>query len=85
AYGWSSIRSRPALRDQVAAAIAGARFTGWQGLLDAQREYLDDCWDSADVEVDGDADCQQAVRFGLFHVMQASARAERRAIAGKGL
>ncbi|PRC42053.1 family 65 glycosyl hydrolase, partial [Mycobacterium sp. ITM-2017-0098] len=42
-------------------------------------------WDSADVEVDGDADCQQAVRFGLFHVMQASARAERRAIAGKGL
>ncbi|PRC57997.1 family 65 glycosyl hydrolase, partial [Mycobacterium sp. ITM-2017-0098] len=76
AYGWSSIRSRPALRDQVAAAIAGARFTGWQGLLEAQREYLDDFWDSADVEVDGDADCQQAVRFGLFHVMQASARAE---------
>ena len=29
--------------------------------------------------------CQQAVRFGLFHVLQASARAERRAIAGKGL
>ena len=85
AYGWSSLRSRPALRDQVAAAIAGARFTGWQGLLDAQREYLDDYWDSADVEVEGDADCQQAVRFGLFHVLQASARAERRAIAGKGL
>jgi trehalose/maltose hydrolase-like predicted phosphorylase len=85
AYGWSSLRSRPALRDQVAAAIAGARFTGWQGLLDAQRAYLDDFWDSADVEVDGDADCQQAVRFGLFHVLQASARAERRAIAGKGL
>lgn len=85
AYGWSSLRSRPALRDQVAAAIAGARYTGWQGLLDAQREYLDDFWDCADVEVDGDADCQQAVRFGLFHVLQASARAERRAIAGKGL
>lgn len=85
AYGWSSLRSRPALRDQVAAAIAGARFTGWQGLLDAQRGYLDDFWDSADVEVYGDADCQQAVRFGLFHVIQASARAERRAIAGKGL
>ncbi|MDA2894055.1 glycoside hydrolase family 65 protein [Mycolicibacterium sp. BiH015] len=85
AYGWSSLRSRPALRDQVAAAIAGARYTGWQGLLDAQREYLDDFWDCADVEVHGDADCQQAVRFGLFHVLQASARAERRAIAGKGL
>ncbi|HTF09703.1 MAG TPA: glycosyl hydrolase family 65 protein, partial [Asanoa sp.] len=85
AYGWSSLRSRPALRDQAAAALSGARYTGWDGLLEGQRGYLDDFWDSADVEVEGDPDCQQAVRFGLFHVLQASARAERRAIAGKGL
>ena len=85
AYGWSSLRSRPALRDQAAAAIAGARYIGWQGLIDSQRQYLDEFWDCADVEVEGDADCQQAVRFGLFHVLQASARAERRAIPGKGL
>jgi alpha,alpha-trehalose phosphorylase len=85
AYGWSSLRSRPALRDQAAAALTGARYSGWQGLVDAQRAFLDDFWDCADVEVDGDPDCQQAVRFGLFHVLQASARAERRAIAGKGL
>ncbi|MGV9802717.1 glycoside hydrolase family 65 protein [Mycobacterium sp. NPDC003449] len=85
AYGWSSLRSRPALQDQVAGAITGARYSGWQGLLDSQRAYLDEFWDSADVEVEGDPDCQQAVRFGLFHVLQASARAERRAIAGKGL
>ena len=84
-YGWSSLRSRPALRDQAAAAIAGARYTGWQGLLDAQRDYLDTFWDCADVEVDGDPVCQQAVRFGLFHVLQASVRAERRAIPAKGL
>lgn len=85
AYGWSSLRSRPALRDQVDGALTGARYTGWQGLLDAQRAYLDDFWDNADVEVEGDPESQQAVRFGLFHVLQASARAERRAIAGKGL
>ena len=85
AYGWSSLRSRPALRDQAAAAIAGARYTGFQGLLECQREYLDEFWDCADVEVEGDPVCQQAVRFGLFHVLQASARAERRAIPGKGL
>jgi trehalose/maltose hydrolase-like predicted phosphorylase len=84
-YGWSSLRSRPALRDQVAGALTAARYMGWQGLLDAQREYLDEFWDSADVEVEGDPACQQAVRFGLFHVLQASARAERRAIPGKGL
>jgi trehalose/maltose hydrolase-like predicted phosphorylase len=85
AYGWSSLRSRPALRDQAAAGLTGARYSGWQGLLDAQRAYLDDFWDSADVEVEGDPDCQQAVRFGLFHLLQASARAERRGIASKGL
>ncbi len=85
AYGWSSLRSRPALHDQVAGALAGARYTGWDGLLKAQRDYLDVFWEDADVEVEGDPEMQQAVRFGLFHVLQASARAERRAIPGKGL
>jgi alpha,alpha-trehalose phosphorylase len=85
AYGWSSQRSRPALRDQVAAALHGARYSGWEGLLQSQREYLDDFWDNADVEVEGDPESQQAVRFGLFHLIQASARAERRAIPSKGL
>ncbi len=85
AYGWSSLRSRPALRDQAAGALAGARYSGWQGLLDAQREYLDKFWDGADVEVDGDPIIQQAVRFGLFHLLQSSVRAERRGIASKGL
>ena len=85
AYGWSSERSRPALRDQAIAALTGARYSGFQGLLAAQRTYLDEFWDGADVEVEGDQECQQAVRFGLFHLLQASARAERRAIPSKGL
>ncbi|OBK86257.1 glycosyl hydrolase [Mycolicibacter heraklionensis] len=85
AYGWSSERSRPALRDQAIAALTGARYSGWQGLVDAQRAYLDEFWDGADVEVHGDPDCQQAIRFALFHLLQASARAERRAIPSKGL
>ena len=85
AYGWSSQRSTAALRDQVAAALAEARRTGWEGLLAGQRAYLDDFWDRADVELDGDAELQQALRFALFHTLQAGARGERRAIAAKGL
>jgi len=85
AYGWSGLRSVPALRDQVAAALLAARQTGWEGLVAEQRRYLDDFWARADVEVDGDADVQQAVRFALFHVLQAGARAEQRAIPAKGL
>ncbi|WP_030144778.1 glycoside hydrolase family 65 protein [Spirillospora albida] len=85
AYGWSSQRSRPALHDQVVGALAGARQTGWDGLLREQRAYLDDFWCGADIEVEGDAEIQQAVRFALFHVLQAGARAERRMIPAKGL
>jgi alpha,alpha-trehalose phosphorylase len=85
AYGWSARRSVAALGDQVAAALAGAKATGWEDLLASQREYLDEFWDRADVEVEGDAELQQAVRFGLFHTLQAGARGEQRAIAAKGL
>jgi alpha,alpha-trehalose phosphorylase len=85
AYGWSSQRSRPAMHDQVIAALAAAKLSGWDGLLREQREYLDDFWAGADVEVDGDPEVQQAVRFGLFHVLQAGARGERRPISAKGL
>ncbi len=85
AYGWSSRRSEPALRDEVVAALAAARHAGWDGLLDDQRAYLDEFWECADVELDGDLELQQAVRFALFHTLQAGARAEQRAIAAKGL
>ncbi len=85
AYGWSKLRSVPALRDQVAAALLAARQAGWAGLVADQREFLDDFWARADVEVDGDLGVQQAVRFALFHVLQAGARAEQRAIPAKGL
>lgn len=85
AYGWSHERTVPALRDQVAAALAAAQQTGWDGLLNDQRRYLADFWDRADVELAGDPELQQAVRFALFHVLQAGARAERRAIPAKGL
>ncbi|MFI8005074.1 glycoside hydrolase family 65 protein [Streptomyces sp. NPDC086010] len=84
-YGWSGVRSLPAVRDQVEAALAAAATTGWQGLIDEQREYLDDFWARSDVEVQGDEALQQAVRFALFHVLQAGARAEQRAIPSKGL
>ena len=85
AYGWSALRSTPALRDQVAGALTGARSSGFAGLLAEQRGYLDDFWDAADVQVEGDPEVQQAARFSLFHVLQAGARAEGRCIPAKGL
>ncbi len=84
-YGWSSIRSVPALRDQVDAAISAIKRVKWDGLLAEQRKYLDRIWQRADIEIDGDPQLQQGIRFALFQVIQASARAERRGIPAKGL
>ena len=53
-------RSRPAVADQVAAALALARLTGWDQILSEQHAYLDDFWAGADVEVTGDPEIQQA-------------------------
>jgi alpha,alpha-trehalose phosphorylase len=84
-YGWSSQRSRPALIDQVVGAMAAAKLIGWKGMVAEQRQFLDEFWEGADVEVDGDVEIQQAVRFGLFHILQAGARTENRPIPAKGL
>ena len=67
------------------AALSAARATGWEGLLAEQRAYLDDFWARANIELEGDPEIQQAVRFALFHVLQAGARAEGRPISAKGL
>jgi len=85
AYGWSSRRSTAAMRDQVDAALAEARHTGWDGLVALQRSFLDEVWERADVEIEGDHALQQAVRFGVFHTAQAGARGEERGIPAKGL
>ncbi len=85
AYGWSGERSMPALRDQVDAALAAATSSGWDELRAAQRAYLDDFWEHADVEIEGDDRLQQAVRYAVFQVLQAAARAEQRAVPAKGL
>jgi alpha,alpha-trehalose phosphorylase len=85
AYAWAADRSPEALRDDVEAALATAVETGWDALVQAQQSYLEEFWARADVQVDGDPPVQQAVRFGLFHLLQASAHAGQRPIAAKGL
>ncbi|MDH6112147.1 alpha,alpha-trehalose phosphorylase [Kitasatospora sp. MAP12-15] len=84
-YGWSATRSLPAVRDQVEAALTAARYSGWEGLVAEQKEYLDAFWNTSDIEIDGDVELQQAVRFAQFHVLQSAARSEERAIPAKGL
>ncbi|EYR62498.1 kojibiose phosphorylase [Actinotalea ferrariae CF5-4] len=50
-----------------------------------QRVWLDEYWERSDVVVEGQPELQQAIRWNLFQIAQASARAEGNGIAAKGL
>jgi alpha,alpha-trehalose phosphorylase len=85
AYHWSSRQTVEWLRDQVDASLENALAEGFDGLARQQQAFLDDWWERADLELEGDDDVQQALRFALFHLLQAGARIEGRAIPAKGL
>ena len=53
--------------------------------LDEQRAWFDRFWDTSDVQLDGDDALQQAVRFNLFTLAQASARADGQGVPAKGV
>jgi alpha,alpha-trehalose phosphorylase len=85
AYHWSGQQSVEWLRDQVDASLELAAAAGFDELASDQRNYLDEWWAAADVVIEGDEEVQQGLRFALFQLLQASARAETRAIGAKGL
>ena len=85
AHGWSAGRSLPAMRDQVDAALAAVVHGGWDALCGEQSRCLEGFWSRSDVQIEGDIQIQQAVRFALFQIFQAAVRAEQRAIPAKGL
>jgi alpha,alpha-trehalose phosphorylase len=67
---------------------------GFQKLLASQEHYMDDFWRRSDVRIKdiredrakrSTIEIQQAIRFNLFHILQASARAEDTGVAAKGL
>jgi alpha,alpha-trehalose phosphorylase len=67
---------------------------GFQPLLVAQEQYMDEFWRRSDVRIRDiqedrvkrtTVEIQQAIRFNLFHILQASARAEHAGVPAKGL
>ena len=58
---------------------------GYELLQTAQRNFLADFWAKADVSVGTEPRIQQAIRWNIFQLCQASARAETTGIPAKGL
>jgi alpha,alpha-trehalose phosphorylase len=72
--------------DRVRRALDRSIRQGFDHFLAEQRRYLDDFWQRADVEVIGaHARTQQSLRWNLYQLLQATARADGSGVPAKGL
>ncbi len=93
-YHTSRRVSADELCGRVELTIDRAMAQGFGHLLTEQERYLDDFWQRSDVRVGRireervrrtTVEIQQAVRFNLYQILQASARAEHTGVPAKGL
>ncbi len=73
------------LFDRCRRTLDRVRNKGFEEFRTDQRTWLDHWWDNCDVEVGGDAGVQQAVRWNLFHLAQATARSDQMGVPAKAL
>ena len=85
AYHHSASAEAGELRFRTNRTLDRAMSDGFERLLIEQERRVEAFWDASDVEIEGDPDVQQAIRFNLFQLMQASARVEGFGIPAKGL
>jgi alpha,alpha-trehalose phosphorylase len=73
------------LLDRCRRTLDRAGADGVEKLWADQHAWLDDYWERSDVVVEGEDKIQQALRWNLFQVAQAAARAEGSGIPAKGV
>jgi alpha,alpha-trehalose phosphorylase len=73
------------LAERCSRTLARAAEEGPARLLDEQTEWLDGFWERADIELRGDDAIQQALRWNLFQLAQATARTHEQGVAAKAV
>jgi alpha,alpha-trehalose phosphorylase len=93
-YHTSRIASAEELCGRAEWTMDRVTMQGFEQLLVAQEQYVEDFWRRSDVRVTAiraertkrsTVEIQQAIRFNLFHILQASARADDTGVPAKGL
>jgi len=73
------------LFDRVRRTLDRVRQDGVQHYHEEQARWLAEYWDRCDVEIEGHGDIQQAVRWNLFQLAQATARTDQLGVPAKGV
>jgi alpha,alpha-trehalose phosphorylase len=84
AYHWAPSAAGD-LAARVDRTLDRAARDGYDMVEFAHRRHVEDFWRRSDVEVGGAPGVQQAVRFNLFQLLQATARGEGLGVAAKGV
>ncbi|QEO14491.1 glycoside hydrolase family 65 protein [Agromyces intestinalis] len=87
AVSYHSARKVPAreLADRCNRTLDRAAQLGVDQILADQRDWLDDFWARSDIELPGQPNIQQAIRWNLFQLAQATARTDGGGVAAKGV
>ena len=67
---------------EARAKLDAARHVGWRGVIAAHEAAWASRWRDSDVEVEGDADAQRALRFAVYHLSSAADPADERVSIG---
>lgn len=84
AYGAAKLSGNEML-EKVYDALEKAGQTGYEDLKTEQEVFLTNYWNRSDIEIRGDLEMQQAIRFNLFHLIQSVGRDGKTNIGAKGL
>jgi alpha,alpha-trehalose phosphorylase len=85
AYHWAPQAAAGDLLGRVERTLGRAASEGYGAIEAAHSAEVEKFWRRSDIELEGDPELQQAVRFNLFSLMQATARAEGLGVPAKGL
>jgi len=85
AYHWAPETRDRDVVGRVGRTLGRAAAHGYAAIEAAHSAEVEDFWSRSDVELEGDPEIQRAVRFNLFSLMQATARAEGLGVPAKGV
>jgi alpha,alpha-trehalose phosphorylase len=85
AYHWATEAAFGDLMARAERTLDRAAVDGYVTIEFDHRRHVEDFWQRSDIQLDGAPELQQAVRFNLFQLMQATARGEGLGVPAKGL